>query len=128
MNEAQLNIREPAVVRRAGKVGVAIDLAAKIEDEVTVEGCAIVMHVHYSTDSSYIRRNNYWFPLSMRVTAQRDKKIQGQPQWVSFWKRDSDGNALVMVGMSNAPENNFEGTYQEALEWTIHKIKENINQ
>lgn len=126
-NDFKLTISDPSTVKRVGKMDLLLDIAEKIEGVAWFEdGSYLAMSAHYTTDSSYTRLNGFLFPLCVRI-----QRLMGQTTKVtvstaqfSFWKRESDSRSLVMFGFSNAPENNFEGSYEEALAWIVGKIKE----
>lgn len=125
-NSFELTIREPSIVRRVGKMETILDIADKIENGVTlVDGSYLAMNAHYTTDSSYARADDFFYPICFTVRQQigQMKKTTVSIAEFSFWRRESDSRCLVMFNFSNSPENNFEGEYEEALNWIIRKIK-----
>jgi hypothetical protein len=126
-NSFELTIREPSMVRRVGKMETLLDIADKIENGVTlVAGSYLAMNAHYTTDSSYARTDDFFFPIcfAVRRLVGQIKKTSVSTTEFSFWRRENDSRCLVMFNFSNSPENNFEGEYEEALSWIIRKIKE----
>ncbi len=128
-NGFKLTIREPSMVRRVGKMETLLDISDKIENGVTlVDGSYLAMDAHYTTDSSYARTDNFFYPICFTVRRQTGqmKKISVSTTEFSFWRRENDSRCLVMFNFSNKPENNFEGEYAEALGWIVGKINELI--
>ena len=122
-NDVRFTIIEPAVVQRVGKMQQAFDLAVRLEEGVRFnDGSHLVMSARADFDSSYVRLNNFWFPIYVQIQVMNGKKLQSLAR-VSFWKREEDSQCLVMID-TNSPEDNFEGSYEEALNWTVHRVCE----
>jgi hypothetical protein len=122
----KLTIVEPAVIRRVGKLAELIELASRIEDEISFDDdSCISMNARYNTDSSYARLDDFWFPVQVVVRVTLGKKLQSVVS-LSFWKREEDSRCLVMFS-SNRPEDNFDGGYEEALAWTIRRVDERVH-
>ena len=129
MFENRLEIEGPAVMRRVGKLEIALDLATRIDDDVRVEaGHVLAMSAWCSDDSSHMRSADFWYPIVMRIDVKKERKTVGEYQIVKFWKKDSDDIALVSIGMSNRPENNFEGKYADAIAWAVQQLSQRIKQ
>ncbi len=124
-DDFKLTISEPAVIRRIGKMEQVLDIAERVEDGVRFkDGSFLKMSAQDTTDSSYLRLDDFWFPVQLTV-----KRVEGQLKQVtlgrvhiSFWKRH-DSRCLVMFDQKNSPENNFNGDYKEALDWIVEKLK-----
>jgi hypothetical protein len=125
-NSFKVTIEEPAVVQRVGKLPLLIELVTRIEDGIHFEdGSYLNARAHYSVDSSYARLRGFFFPLFLGIAVKRDQKTENDVH-VSFWNRDADDRCLVMID-TNRPEDNLEGSYQEALAWTVKRVAEKTN-
>lgn len=121
----KLTVVSPATIKRTGKTQQLLDLSLRIEDELVNDTVHLNVSARYNADSNLARLNGFFFPLSLNVRVIDEEKTK-QSVGVSFWCRD-DKRCLVMVGFTNRREDNFEGDYDDALTWTIGKIKEKIH-
>jgi hypothetical protein len=131
-NSFILTLVEPAVIQRIGKMKEALDIAARVEDEISLEdGSYLAMSVQGTNDSSYLRGKGFGFPIQMSFrhltgseAAKTQKRLCGAS--MSIWKRD-DEFCLVMLADTNRPEDNIECDYENALRLIVERLKKTLS-
>lgn len=128
-NDFKLTISSPATVTRVGKMTIVLALASKLEENICFSDATyLAMSANCNTDSSDMRLHNFFFPVHLtfrRLEGETEKKAISSVR-ASFWQREGDSRCLVMFNSSNAAENNFEGSFEDALDWLTKKIEANL--
>jgi hypothetical protein len=84
-NSFRLILVEPAMIQRAGKLQEALEIATKVEDQISFnDGSYLEMSVQETTSSAHVRLNGFYFPILIsvtRLTGEVNKKLLPKPAW-----------------------------------------------
>lgn len=125
MNYLELKLISPSRLVKLNQIDSVIDIAKNVETiSLPPDGSYLLMSAQEEFGSSYRRSFGFGYPVKIwvnQISSLKPSAKRLQSHTLLFWKHKEGCKYLVSFN-TNSPEDNFEGEYDNALDWLINEL------